>query len=270
MSRLPQPGRTAGSTSEMNLEREQMQEEPRKLQYEIVFNPEASRTAVRFVTSGSLSLRELPAELWRMVYTRDFFVYCGVPVILLILGKAAASVSASMQHVEIALTVVAVIWLLAGLVFIYRFGRTFAVACFFADEGTGGKRIAGGLRVRADRRNRKIRIAGVLVDENHRNRGIFSALLLALFRLAADRPSKEAGLAPVHIMIFAAAHEASIAVDRRYFGGSGDIAVDNDPNSRFMKSMGLLENEISLLREKGVEFTFVLDRPEADGILGMP
>lgn len=141
--------------------------------FEIVFEPATARAVSRYVARSFFGPRELPQAAVRMVLTREFWVFAGLPLVLLLAA----------QFVQ-ALLPIAVLWLLAGLVRIARYGRARGIGCFVRNaDGSRGARV-GGLRMRLEKGARKLWIAGLMVEPHARGRGIGTALVLAAFKLA--------------------------------------------------------------------------------------
>jgi GNAT superfamily N-acetyltransferase len=225
--------------------------------YEIYFNPRKSRRVARYVTLGSFSARELPIAIWRMVLTRDFIFSAGIPALILFFGKIIHG-SLSLEKTGMLIMGIAVIWLLAALVWILRFGKTYGIGCDFSGENPEKKTLVGGLRFKFAKRKRIIRIAGILVDSQHRKKGIFTALLLALFRMAIQEAQKEGSKnrSPMRISIFAPGHPASRRVVHTYFHDRQTLILELDKENIFAKSLKRLELEVEAMNERGVQFTF--------------
>jgi len=227
-------------------------------EYEICFDRIRSRMAVRYVTFRSFSVKEFPIAVWRMLSTREFVIYAGIPASILLLGELISRVSETLEIARFIFTFICVIWLLIGLFRILRFGKSRGICCFSIERNTYEKHLVGGLRMKVHRQRLHIRIAGAFVDPLHRSNGIFTALLFALFRIAylevADgRIPKQSSL---RISVFAPAHPASQQIVRTYFNDKQDICVDPKEDSVFMKSLTRLEHETSSLEKTGIKFTF--------------
>jgi GNAT superfamily N-acetyltransferase len=229
------------------------------LHYEIRFDPKDSKKAVRYVTFGSFSAREFPLALWRMLWTREFVLYAGVPALIIILGKLISHLSAPLKKADIVFTIVAVVWMLLALFIISRFGKAHGIACYSAANHKGKGDLVGGFRMKVARRNR-IMLAGVLVDPQHRKKGIFTALLLALFRIAQQEAQRERGSqgSPLKICIFAPGHPASRRVVRNYFENKQELVVDPGEDSAFTQNLKRLEQEVDSLEQNDITFSYSL------------
>jgi len=226
-------------------------------QYEIFFNPPRSGKIARYVTFGSFSPRELPIALWRMLSTRDFIFCAGIPALILVLGKILYG-PFSLEKTGMLIMGFAVIWLLVALVWILQFGKTYGIGCDYLGDNPDEKELAGGLRFKYAKRKRIIRIAGIIVEPQHRKKGIFTALLLALFRIAIQEAQKEdtKNRTPMRLSIFAPGHPASRRVVNNYFHNQQTLLLNLDEDSTFTKSLKRLENEVETMKERGVQFTF--------------
>lgn len=149
-----------------------------------------------------------------MVLTREFILLAGIPGILIVAARFLPELASQI------VTVAAVIWLVAALVRIASFGYSTGVACL-AVGADGRGEIVGGLRLRVQRRGRRLWIAGIHVDPRFRGAGIASALILAVFRLARQEATRGAVL----VSVFAPAHPASKAIVERQLGGMQDVPV---------------------------------------------
>lgn len=178
---------------------------------QITFEPRLGKKVARRVALVFFTWREFPQAFARMVLTREFILLAGIPALML--------VAARFMDWDW-LTVAAVIWLLAALVRIASFGYSTGIACL-AVGADGHERIVGGLRLRVQRRGRRLWIAGIHVDPQFRGAGIASALILAVFRLARE----EAARGAVLVSVFAPAHPASKAIVERQLGGMQDVPV---------------------------------------------
>ena len=181
---------------------------------EIRFEPRLGKQVARRVALVFFTWREFPQAFARMVLTREFVLLAGIPALMIVVARFLPEVPSQI------LTLVAVVWLLAALARIASFGYSTGVACLAHDPG-GSERIVGGLRLRVERRARRLWIAGIHVDPGFRGAGIASALILAVFRLARE----EAAHGPVLVSVFAPAHPASKAIVERQLGGMQDVAV---------------------------------------------
>jgi GNAT superfamily N-acetyltransferase len=179
---------------------------------EIRFEPRLGKKVARRVALAFFGWREFPQAFARMVLTREFALLAGIPALLLVVARFTESDL---------LTVAAVLWLLGSLVRIASFGYASGIACL-ARDADGRERLVGGLRLRVQRRARRLWIAGIHVDPGFRGAGIGSALILAAFRLARE----EATQGPILVSVFAPAHPASKAIVARQLAGMQDVPVD--------------------------------------------
>ena len=225
--------------------------------YEISFNPRKSGKVARYVTFGSFSPRELPIALWRMLSTKEFIFCAGIPASMLVLGKILYA-PASLEVTGMLIMSIAVIWLIVALVWILQFGKSYGIGCDFPGDNLEEKGIVGGLRFKYAKRKRIIRIAGIIVDPQNRKKGIFTALLLALFRIVIREAQKEDSekRSPMRVSIFAPGHPASRRVVHTYFDDQQTLIIDFGEESIFTKSLKQLEGEVELINERGVQFTF--------------
>ena len=194
---------------------------------EIRFEPRLGKKVARRVAAAFFGWREFPQAFARMVLTREFVLLAGIPALMIVLAQ-------SMEWNW--LTVAAVLWLLGSLARIASFGRASGIACL-ALRPDGREEIVGGLRLRIQRRSRRLWIAGIHVDRRFRGAGIGSALILAVFRLARE----EATSAPVLVSVFAPAHPASKAIVARQLGGMQDVPVSEPPSEEARRVLDSLE-----------------------------
>jgi GNAT superfamily N-acetyltransferase len=200
----------------------------------IVFSPASAKSVARHVSRGFFSLREFPQAFARMLLTGEFVRFVGIPVVLLVVARFVAETASQW------LTVIAVIWLVAGLVRISRYGRSSGIGCYVIDADGSLAELAGGLRMRLERRGRRIWIAGLLVEPGWRGAGIGTALILAAFRLA----QKEAQFAPVIVSVFAPSHPASKAIIERQLGGMQTVEVTDPPSEALVRTIERLEQSL--------------------------
>jgi GNAT superfamily N-acetyltransferase len=225
---------------------------------EIVFAPETARQVSNYVVRGFFSLGELPQALTRMLLTREFGIFVGVPLLLILAahtlpGKLAGQDSFTLSQV---LNGTAAFWLLAGLVRISRYGHSSGIGCFALDaEGTCGA-LLGGLRLRLQRSSRKLWIAGLLVAPEARGAGISTALVLAAFRLA----QQESEHGPLTVSVFAPSHPASKAITAHQLGGMQTIEITHPPSEEVRQTIERLE--AALARSTVASFDFHLNCPE--------
>ena len=235
--------------------------------YEISFNPRKSGKVARYVTFGSFSPRELPIALLRMLTTRDFIICAGIPALILVLGKILHG-PFSLENTGMIIMGFAVVWLLIALVWILQFGKTYGIGCDSPGDSADEKQLVGALRFKYAKRKRIIRIAGIIVDPRHRKKGIFTALLLALFRLVFHEAQKEdnKNRPPMRLSIFAPGHPASRRVVHNYFDDQQTLILDLGDEGTFTKSLKRLENEADMMNERGVQFTFSIKSFDGDTI----
>jgi GNAT superfamily N-acetyltransferase len=123
---------------------------------------------------------------------------------------------------------------------ISRYGPSSGIGCHIQDaEGSQGK-LVGGLRMRFERRNRRLWIAGLLVEPDRRGAGIGTALMLAVFRLA----QKQVAQGPVTVLVFAPSHPASKAIVEKQLGGLQSIQVTDPPSAALNHTIERLEQAL--------------------------
>ena len=181
---------------------------------QITFDPALGKKVARRVALAFFGWREFPQAFARMVLTREFVLLAGIPGVLIVVARFLPELPSQV------VTAVAVIWLLAALVRIASFGYATGIGCI-ALYPDGTQRLVGGLRLRVERRARRLWIAGIHVDPCFRGAGIASALILAVLRLARE----EAARGGVLVSVFAPAHPASKAIVERHLGGLQDIPL---------------------------------------------
>jgi hypothetical protein len=192
-------------------------------EYEIVFDPLIARQVSRYFSRSFFAPRELPQALARMVLTREFLVFAGVPLALLLLARLVPDRVAGWDGIIAAQALLgtAVAWMLVALIIIAGSGRSSGVGCFVRQpDGTRGA-LVGGLRMRLQRSGRRLLIAGLLVEPEARGARIGTALVLAAFKLGL----REAAQEPVTVTVFAPSHPASKAIVARQLGGAGIAAA---------------------------------------------
>ena len=184
--------------------------------FAIVFTPATAKRVSNYVVRGFFGVRELPQAFARMVLTGEFALFVGIPILLLVAAKGAEEgwFGRGAGAVSPALTLIAVIWLIAGLLRISRYGPSSGIGCYIVEPDGSLGALIGGLRMRLERRHRRIWIAGLLVEPSWRGAGISIALMQAAFRLA----QQEASNGPVTIAVFAPTHPASKAIIARHLG----------------------------------------------------
>lgn len=141
---------------------------------------------------------------------------------------------------SLALTVAAVCWLVAGLLRISRYGPSSGIGCYILDSGGSRGKLVGGLRLRLERRSRRLWIAGLLVEPSWRGAGIGTALVLAAFRLAQC----QAAHGPVSVSVFAPSHPASKAIIARHLGGMQSVPVSEPPSDALILTLARLEQAL--------------------------
>jgi len=228
------------------------------VEFTVSDDPAQSPRVSRFVVGRFFTPRELRQAVGRAIFTRDFVLTAGLPLLL----SAVASwlpddrtLPGPLSPKQAAFAGV-LLWLVVAAGLLLSMGKTRAIGCVGPDG-----RLVGGLRLKVSRSKRRICLAGVVVDPEYRGKGIFTALLLAAFR-QAER-DRERG--PLTLTVFGPAHPASRHVVEKYFRGSLVLPVAITPGAVFIESLRSLDIEVRELAEKGVCYRFVLG-PE--GILG--
>ena len=225
--------------------------------FRIEFDPASGKRVAKYVVRGFFGLRELPQAMSRMLLTAEFFFFVGIPVVLLVAANIIPSIFAGRETevISLSLTIVAVCWLLGGLVQISRYGRGSGIGCYITDPASSRRTLAGGLRMRLDGRHRRVWIAGLLVEPAFRGAGIGTALMLAAFRLA----QQQAAHGPVVVAVFAPSHPASRAIISRHLGGAQVIRVTHPPSEELSRTIARLEGALA-----GSAATFEWQLPGAD------
>ncbi len=200
--------------------------------FEVVYDPARSARFSRFVVARFFSPRELPQAVARAFFTRDFLLTAGLP-----LGIIGAGYLVPEGNLRLALFAVALAWLAVAALVLLTLGKSRAIGCL-APDGT----LAGALRLKVSKR--RLCLAGVVVEPAHRGKGIFTALLLAAFRLAARAPG------PAALTVFGPAHPASKHVVEKYFAGALSLPVGGPA---FAASLATLEAELQGL---GIRYRF--------------
>ena len=225
--------------------------------FAIVYTPESAKAVARYVVRGFFGPRELPQALARMVLTGEFARFVGIPVVLLIAARMVPEAGSGWDGgmAAPALTLIAVAWLIAGLLRISRYGPSSGIGCYLVEpDGTLGA-LAGGLRMRLERRQRRIWIAGLLVEPQWRGARVGTALMRAAFRLA----QAEAASGPVTVSVFAPSHPASRAIIARHLGGVQAVEVAEPPAEALQKLTASLD---AALKQSGAVFQWNLSTPE--------
>lgn len=202
--------------------------------FSVVYASASAGAVARYVSRGFFSLREFPQAFARMMLTGEFGRFVGIPLLLLIVARSTAEAYSQF------LTLIAVVWLVAGLFRISRYGRSSGIGCYVATSEGAQPELAGGLRMRLEKRSRRIWIAGLLVEPHWRGAGIGTALILAAFRLA----QAEARNSPVTVSVFAPSHPASKAIIERQLGGMQTIAVTEPPSAELSAMIERLEQAL--------------------------
>jgi GNAT superfamily N-acetyltransferase len=223
----------------------------------IVFDPASGKSVAKYVVRGFFGLREFPQAVARMLLTAEFLFFVGIPIVLLLAANLIPVLfpAHDTEIVSLSLTIAAVCWLVGGLVQISRYGPGSGIGCYAIDPATSRRKLVGGLRVRLDRRDRRIWIAGLLVEPSWRGAGIATALMLAAFKLA----QQEAAHGPVIVSVFAPSHPASKAIISRQLGGIQVIAVATPPSDELKQMIERLEQAL-----RGSQVTFDWELPGAE------
>lgn len=222
--------------------------------FQIAFEAGIRKSVAAYVVRGFFSRRELPQALTRMLLTAEFGWFIAIPVVLLLIAHWLAAALPDAAGLAPLVEGLAVLWLLAGLWRIARYGASAGIGCFALDaEGRRGA-LVGGLRMRLERRRRKIWIAGLLVEPSARGAGIGTALVLAAIRLA----QQEAVRGPVAIEVFAPSHPASKAIVAQQLGGRQSLSVSVPISDEVRLVIERLE--ASLAKSAGSDFRWQLER----------
>lgn len=216
--------------------------------FTIAFDPASAQSVSNYVVRGFFGPRELPQALGRMLLTGEFGLFVGIPAVLLVAAGYIPKVffSPQAEMLSTTLTIVAVAWLIAGLVRISRYGRSSGIGCYVFEPGNPQGKLVGGLRMRLERQSRRLWIAGLLVEPPWRGAGIGTALVLAAFRLA----QKQVTHGSVSVSVFAPSHPASKAIIARQLGGLQTILVTDPPSDELSRTITRLEN--ALLKSSAV------------------
>lgn len=205
--------------------------------FEIVYDPARSGRFSRFVVSRFFTPRELPQAVGRAFFTRDFLLTAGLPLAIIGAGYLAPE-----GELRLALFGLALGWLSVAALVLLTLGKSRAIGCLAAD-GT----LAGALRLKVSKR--RLCLAGVVVEPAYRGKGIFTALLLAAFRLTARAPG------PMTLTVFGPAHPASKHVVEKYFAGALSLPAESPT---FTASLAALEAEQRGLEGRGIRHRFSL------------
>lgn len=223
--------------------------------YEVRFDDDASPEAAAYVLKGFFTPRELPQALLRLPRTREFILPVGIPLLLAAAGAALRhfAFGGPLALAGTALTAVAVVWLVFGLVHNLRMGRSEGIGVYALTDGDPPQ-LAGGLRMKVSPTKRSIALAGALTDPAHRGKRLFTALLLGAFRMARTESSQ----GPVTIVVFAPTHPASRKAVARYVGDARKIPVDTASDAPFSRALAALEKDVGELPDRGVVMAFHL------------
>lgn len=215
------------------------------MDFDVAYDPTRDARVSRFVVGSFFTPRELPQAVARAVFTRDFILTTGLP--LLLCGAAFLlpdeNTAGSWWTPRKIVLAVVVAWLAIAAGLLLSLGKSRAIGCTAA-----GGTLAGGLRLKVSAKRRRILLAGVVVEPSFRGKGVFTALLLAAFRLAA----RERANGPLALTVFGPAHPASKHVVEKYFGGALILPVELAPDSPFSRSLAALEEEVRALAAKDV------------------
>lgn len=211
--------------------------------FEIVFEPRVGKRVSRYVARGFFGPRELPQALARMVLTREFGIMVGIPVVLLAAARLMPEQVFGRDGVVLSegLFALAVLWLLAALARIGRYGRSSGIGCFALEAAGSRGALAGGLRMRLEKRARRLWIAGLLVEPQARGARIGTALVLAAFKLAL----RDAARGPVTVTVFAPSHPASRAIVTRQLGGMQSVVISQPPSEDARRTIERLESALA-------------------------
>lgn len=223
-------------------------------QFQIAFAPGTSKSVAAYVVRGFFSRRELPQALARMMLTAEFGWFIAIPLALLLIAHWLAAGLPDAAGLAPLIEALAVLWLLAGLWRIARYGKSAGIGCFALDSESRRGALVGGLRLRLERRRRKIWIAGLLVEPSARGNGIGTALVLAAIRLA----ELEAARGPVGLEVFAPSHPASKAIVAQQLGGRKCLQVSVPISDDVQLVIQRLE--ASLANSAGSGFRWQLDQ----------
>jgi GNAT superfamily N-acetyltransferase len=209
---------------------------------EIVFEPLVAKRVARYVARSFFGPRELPQALARMLLTKEFGVFAGVPIALLLGAQLIPDRIFGWDGVMLAQALfwLAVLWLLAALARIGRYGRSSGIGCFAQDAGGARGALVGGLRMRLERGARRLWIAGLFVEPEARGAGIGTALVLAAFKLAL----RDAARGPVTVTVFAPSHPASKAMVARQLGGAQAVLVSQPLSEEARRTIERLETAL--------------------------
>lgn len=209
-------------------------------QFAIDYSVARGKAVAGYVTRGFFSVREFPQAFARMVLTGEFGIFVGIPLILLVAAHFLQQLRSGATVAQI-LTICAVLWLIAGLLRISRYGRSTGIGAYLLNpDGSLGLPV-GGLRMRLQQHGRVLWIAGLLVEPEWRGAGIGTALILAALRLA----QREAVHGPVTFRVFAPSHPASRAIIAKQLGGLQTLAVTSQPSDTLQQTLQNLEQALS-------------------------
>lgn len=216
----------------------------------------AGREVARHVVRVFFGFRELPQALGRMLLTREFRWFVGFPVLLLLAAQLTTRLAygQSAAAVSLGLNGLAVVWLIAGLVRIGRYGPSTGIACYAINADGQPGALVGALRMRLERGRRRLWIAGLVVDPAWRGRRIGTALMLGALRLAQE----EAKRAPLVVSVFAPSHPASKAIVAKYLHGMQTLQVSAPPPANLCQMIDELEAAVD---RSGIEYRWQLDKP---------
>ncbi|MFA7399257.1 MAG: GNAT family N-acetyltransferase [Sideroxydans sp.] len=208
----------------------------------IEFSPDSAKAVSRYVTRGFFGPRELPQAFARMLLTGEFGFFVGIPILFLLASKFLPMMIFGQwtETISQILTVLAVIWLVAGLIRISRYGTSGGIGCYTLGEDGSQGELVGGLRMRFERRARRIWIAGLLVEPDWRGAGIGTALVLAAFRIAQERAEQ----GPVILSVFAPSHPASKAIIEKQLDGQQTMSVTALPSESLRRTIERLESAL--------------------------
>jgi len=192
-----------------------------------------------------------------MLLTGEFVSFVGIPVLLLFAARniPVTLFGSNAEIVSLGLTGIAVGWLILGLLRISRYGPSSGIGCYLLEPDGQLGALVGGVRMRLERRHRRLWIAGLLVEPKWRSMGIGTALMLGAFRIAQEEALRK----PVVVSVFAPSHPASKAIIAKQLGGLQSLEVATPPSKALLC---ILDNLESALRQSNANFQWQVSSPE--------